>query len=310
MSTMMIFVDDTVKGNMTNTEFLAKSNTEVEITLSEDITLSDSLKVDDKNCTIDLNEHTLMFTKDTNISVNNANVIFKNGIINLDGIKGSADCIQWKLTKYKKQFCFKWRKWNSLSGRVIKTSNGKYGKINIANSTLNFENAQRGFVDGTINIKDFIVNMKGLDNGINGSDFTVDNSKLTITKCIGRALTIDGKNVNVKNNSVLDFSNSLEGDIRFKSEGNVIKECKYSKDFIITNAKYATCTEEGYTGDEVCPNCNEVIEKGTIISVLDHKFENGTCTHCGELDPNFKPNDTEKPGNSEVPDVEVSGNTE
>ncbi len=112
-----------------------------------------------------------------------------------------------------------------MSGGVIKASKGHAGKINITNSTLNFENAARGFVDGTITIKGSIVNMKGLSNGINSStkglNLTVDNSKLTITGSIGRALTIDGTNVDVKNNSVINFSNSLVSDILFKSEGKI-----------------------------------------------------------------------------------------
>ena len=255
MSTMMAFANDTVNINMTSTEFLAKSNVEGVITLSEDITLSDSLKVDAKNYTIDLNGHTLKFTKDTNLFVNNANVTFKNGTINLDGIKGSADCIlgvghygssanltldavKLQASNYTSPYALIYvynestlniennsvlnaKNEKSLSGGVIKTSNGKTGKINITDSTLNFENAARGFVDGTINIKNSAVQMKGLSNGINSSDIIVDNSELTITGCIGRALTVDGTNVNVKNNSVLDFSNSLVGDIMFKSEGKI-----------------------------------------------------------------------------------------
>ena len=259
MSTMMAFANDTVNINMTSTEFLAKSNVEGVITLSEDITHSDSLKVDAKNYTIDLNGHTLKFTKDTNLFVNNANVTFKNGTINLDGIKGSADCIlgvghygssanltldavKLQASNYTSPYALIYvynestlniennsvlnaKNEKSLSGGVIKTSNGKSGKINITDSTLNFENAARGFVDGTVNIKDANVTMKGLSNGINSSkgglDLTVDNSNLTITGSIGRALTIDGTNVNVKNNSVLNLSNSLAGDIRFKSEGKI-----------------------------------------------------------------------------------------
>ena len=67
--------------------------------------------------------------------------------------------------------------------------------------------------------------MKGLSNGINSStgrlNLTVDNSKLTITGSIGRALTLDGTTVSFKNNSVIDFSNSLVSDIMFKSQGKI-----------------------------------------------------------------------------------------
>ena len=87
MSTMMVFADSTVEGNMTSAEFLANSNEQGIITLSQDTTIIDALKVDAQNYIIDLNGHTLKFTKDTNTFTNNANVTFRNGSINLDGIK-------------------------------------------------------------------------------------------------------------------------------------------------------------------------------------------------------------------------------
>lgn len=363
MSTMMVFADSTVEGNMTSAEFLANSNEQGIITLSQDTTLVDALKVDAQNYIIDLNGHTLKFTKDTNLVTNNANVTFKNGSINLDGIKGSSDCIlgvgsygssatltldrvNLQANNYTSPYALIYvynqstlniqnnsvinaKNERSLSGGVIKTSNGSAGKINVINSTLNFENAARGFVDGTINIIGSTVQMKGLNNGINSSsgglNLTVDNSKLAISGCLGRALTVDGSNITVKNNSVLDFSNSLTADIQFKSQGkidvdkssdlnfktvkvdkavtnagielndlivsekydyeldangSVNKACKHAN-VIITNAKEATCTEEGYTGDKVCSDCNEVIENGTTTPVLSHEFEDGKCVHCG-----------------------------
>ena len=87
MSTMMVFADSTVEGNMTSAEFLANSNEQGIITLSQDTTIVDALKVDAQNYIIDLNGHTLKFTKYTNTFTNNANVTFRNGSINLDGIK-------------------------------------------------------------------------------------------------------------------------------------------------------------------------------------------------------------------------------
>ena len=55
----------------------------------------------------------------------------------------------------------------------------------------------------------------------------------------------------------------------------------------IKDAKAATCTEAGYTGDEVCTVCGETVKKGTEIPALGHKFENGVCTVCGAADPNY-----------------------
>ncbi len=67
----------------------------------------------------------------------------------------------------------------------------------------------------------------------------------------------------------------------------------------IKNAKDATCTEEGYTGDEVCTVCGETVEKGSVILALGHTlvtknskkatyFAKGytgdkVCSVCGEV---------------------------
>ena len=49
MSTMMVFANDIVEGNMTSTEFLEEGNENGEITLDADVTLSGSLKIDAKD---------------------------------------------------------------------------------------------------------------------------------------------------------------------------------------------------------------------------------------------------------------------
>ena len=53
-----------------------------------------------------------------------------------------------------------------------------------------------------------------------------------------------------------------------------------------------TCTDEGYTGDEICKNCGEILKKGSAIPANGHKFgekwsndgENHwhVCAVCGE----------------------------
>ena len=46
------------------------------------------------------------------------------------------------------------------------------------------------------------------------------------------------------------------GDQRRCAQGNQLK-----------NAKDATCTEKGYTGDKVCKDCGKVAEAGTEIAI-------------------------------------------
>ena len=66
----------------------------------------------------------------------------------------------------------------------------------------------------------------------------------------------------------------------------------------LQNAKAATCTAEGYTGDEVCTVCKEIIKQGETITKLEHTYDEGkittepsckaegektyTCTECGD----------------------------
>ncbi|MCD8314978.1 MAG: hypothetical protein LUD44_05045, partial [Firmicutes bacterium] len=66
----------------------------------------------------------------------------------------------------------------------------------------------------------------------------------------------------------------------------------------IQNVKDATCTEDGYTGDEICTVCGEIITAGETISATGHSWDDGvvtteptaatdgvmtyTCTVCGE----------------------------
>ena len=54
----------------------------------------------------------------------------------------------------------------------------------------------------------------------------------------------------------------------------------------LKNAKPATCTQDGYTGDEVCKVCGEVITKGEVIPATGHDTQlvgakPATCTEDG-----------------------------
>ena len=49
----------------------------------------------------------------------------------------------------------------------------------------------------------------------------------------------------------------------------------------IRDAKDATCTEEGYTGDTYCADCGELIAEGETIEMVDHNLVDGECTECG-----------------------------
>ena len=56
----------------------------------------------------------------------------------------------------------------------------------------------------------------------------------------------------------------------------------------VRNAKDATCTEEGYTGDTYCTDCGTLLTKGEVIPAKGHDFSDwtvskeATCTEAGQ----------------------------
>lgn len=71
--------------------------------------------------------------------------------------------------------------------------------------------------------------------------------------------------------------------------------CAHEVESELRDVKEATCSVEGYTGDEYCSKCGELIKKGTSIDTLPHTGGTATCTSkkictvCetpyGEVDP-------------------------
>ena len=53
----------------------------------------------------------------------------------------------------------------------------------------------------------------------------------------------------------------------------------------LVGAKDATCTEDGYTGDEVCKVCQTVVKQGKVIPALGHDYKDGKCSRCGAEEP-------------------------
>ena len=53
----------------------------------------------------------------------------------------------------------------------------------------------------------------------------------------------------------------------------------------LVGAKYATSTEDGYTGDEVCKVCGVTVKQGEVIPALGHDYKDGKCSRCGAEEP-------------------------
>jgi arabinogalactan endo-1,4-beta-galactosidase len=65
-----------------------------------------------------------------------------------------------------------------------------------------------------------------------------------------------------------------------------VDSSNHAGDTELVNAKDATCTETGYTGDTKCLDCEEIIKEGTEIKVTAHKTKTvdavaATCTEVG-----------------------------
>lgn len=66
-------------------------------------------------------------------------------------------------------------------------------------------------------------------------------------------------------------------------DGSPVDICHHY-DQAFRNERWATCTEDGYTGDYICRDCGEVLEKGEVIPALGHVVDSydGCCMRCGE----------------------------
>ena len=73
-----------------------------------------------------------------------------------------------------------------------------------------------------------------------------------------------------------------------------------SHDTELVGAKDATCTEDGYTGDEVCKVCQTVVKQGEVIPALGHDYKDGKCSRCGAEEP-ATPVEPGKPGEPSQP---------
>ena len=62
----------------------------------------------------------------------------------------------------------------------------------------------------------------------------------------------------------------------------------------LEGAKVATCTADGYTGDTVCAECGDLLNKGKVIPAIGHNYVDGVCTRCGAADPDHQPEESAK----------------
>ena len=77
----------------------------------------------------------------------------------------------------------------------------------------------------------------------------------------------------------------------------------------LVGAKDATCTEDGYTGDEVCKVCGVTVKQGEVIPALGHDYKDGKCSRCGAEEPTtpVEPGKPQQPEKPTTPDTPATG---
>ena len=76
---------------------------------------------------------------------------------------------------------------------------------------------------------------------------------------------------------------TFEGEDHTDTKTEVIPATDHDTELV--GAKDATCTEDGYTGDEVCKVCGVTVKQGEVIPALGHDYKDGKCSRCGAEEP-------------------------
>ena len=91
----------------------------------------------------------------------------------------------------------------------------------------------------------------------------------------------DAYTVDVEAGCLTDGSKSIHCNRCDAVKDSTVIPARGAHEIEIVGAKAATCTEEGYTGDQICSVCGEIVAKGETIAAKGHNFVNGVCSVCG-----------------------------
>ncbi|MGN0671447.1 MAG: hypothetical protein ACI4KE_02330, partial [Anaerovoracaceae bacterium] len=162
------------------------------------------------------------------------------------------------------------------AGTILTIDSGK--SLNIHNS-VTLTNNGKIYVDGTFTgTADNLYYPLTLVNATASGDTSEHNSKnygkagstisLSAESQVGKIISWDSSpKVEINDNSFTMPAAALTVTAQW------IK-CKHEGKTEIRNAKEATCTEEGYSGDEYCKSCGEIISTGLPINKLNHDLVN------------------------------------
>ena len=106
----------------------------------------------------------------------------------------------------------------------------------------------------------------------------VENVTATVTNAVTTEATCKADGVRTYTAKV-----TFEGKEYTDTKTEVIPATDHDTELV--GAKDATCTEDGYTGDEVCKVCQTVVKQGEVIPALGHDYKDGKCSRCGAEEP-------------------------
>ena len=130
----------------------------------------------------------------------------------------------------------------------------------------------------------------------------VKNVTATVTNAVTTEATCETDGVRTYTAKV-----TFEGEDYTDTKTEVIPATSHDTELV--GAKDATCTEDGYTGDEVCKVCETVVKQGEVIPALGHDYKDGKCSRCGAEEPTtpVEPGKPQQPEKPTTPDTPATG---
>ena len=130
----------------------------------------------------------------------------------------------------------------------------------------------------------------------------VKNVTATVTNAVTTEATCETDGVRTYTAKV-----TFEGEDYTDTKTEVIPATSHDTELV--GAKDATCTEDGYTGNEVCKVCQTVVKQGEVIPALGHDYKDGKCSRCGAEEPTtpVEPGKPQQPEKPTTPDTPATG---
>ena len=133
-------------------------------------------------------------------------------------------------------------------------------------------------------------------------DSHVETVNAAVTNAVTTATTCEATGVRTYTAKV-----TFEGKEYTDTKTEVIPATGHDTELV--GAKDATCTEDGYTGDEVCKVCGVTVKQGEVIPALGHDYKDGKCSRCGAEEPTtpVEPGKPQQPEKPTTPDTPATG---